>query len=72
MFICSGSSLAVKFAFFLNSRLFFKRFYWFCMFLNKHFINTGPCISKTVLEYKTFGILFSCEDEYITRFSYLH
>ena len=38
--------LPVKFVFFLKSWLIFKTFYCFCMFVNKHFINTGAYISK--------------------------
>ena len=35
-----------EFVFFLKSRLIFKRFYCFSMFVNKHFTNTGSYISK--------------------------
>ena len=33
--------------FFIKSRLIFKIFYCFCMFVNKHFINRGAYISKS-------------------------
>ena len=56
--ICSGSYknnalkefrsyLPANFVFFLKSRPIFKRFYCFCMFVNKHFTNTGAYISKS-------------------------
>ena len=44
------------------------------MFVNKRFIYLG-CVyltKQTVLQCKTFGILFLWEDEDISRFSYLH
>ena len=41
------SYLALKFVFSFKSRLIFKRFYCFCMFANKRFINTGAYISKS-------------------------
>ena len=37
----------MKFVFFQKSRLVFKIFYCFCIFVNKHFINTGVFIFKT-------------------------
>ena len=37
----------MKFVFFFKSRLIFKIFYCFCIFVNKHFINTGTYISKS-------------------------
>ena len=37
----------MKFVFFLKSRLIFKRFYCFCMFVNRHFTNMGAYISKS-------------------------
>ena len=37
----------MKFVFFLKSRLIFKMFFCFCMFVNKHFINTSAYISKS-------------------------
>ena len=36
-----------KFVFFSKSRLIFKIFYCFCIFVNKHFINRGTYISKS-------------------------
>ena len=36
-----------KICIFFLSRLIFKIFHCFCMFLNKHFINVGVYISKT-------------------------
>ena len=41
----------MKFVFFLESRLIIKIFYCFCMFVNKHFINTGACVSKSKRSY---------------------
>ena len=37
----------MKSAFFLKSRLIFKIFYGFCMFVNKHFISANVYISKS-------------------------
>ena len=56
----------MKFVFSLKSRLIFKRFCCFCMFVNKHLINAGTCNS----ECKTFGILFLYENKDIVRRSY--
>ena len=39
--------------FFLKSKLIFKIFYCFRIFVNKHFINTGTCISKSKRYFKT-------------------
>ena len=53
--------LPVKFViFFIKNRLIFKIFHFFCMFVNKHFINTGAYISKSKWCYngKPNGIFF--------------
>ena len=70
----SQSCLRVKFVNFLKSRLIFISLYCFSMFVNKLFTYLTCEYLRTwkVFKCEIFGILFSCEDEDISRFSNLY
>ena len=62
------SYLPVKFVLFLKSRLIFKIFYCFCMFVNKHFANLRVYSSRILKNKNTkFSGYYFCMDKNILR-----